>query len=391
MKHNKLFLLLSLSAVLLLGGCGKETDDAPIGPDDIAEPIETVAPTTEPVEGEATPAPTEEPITNLPPAEGMVRSALTNEWIDEAIANSRPISVMYPTDKGSQPQYGIGLAGVLYECMEEGNISRQMGVIEDWKELEQIGNIRSCRDYYVYWNLEWDAFMVHWGGPFYLVDIITRSDVDNLSGCGIGTGSVTAPATGSSAFYRTDPDHPTIHNGYTNGPKLVSTIEKLGYETEHRDKYYEPDHFKFASDTESNTLENASDSFTATSIDLSKIFPVTGSYLEYDEATGTYMKYLHGSPQVDELTGEQLSFKNVIVQDTYWEYRPDNKYLIFQVHDSGRSGYYFTNGRGIKITWSKTSDYAPTKYYDMDGNEIEINTGHTFIAIAQAGREPIYK
>ncbi len=81
----------------------------------------------------------------------------------------------------------------------------------------------------------------------------------------------------------------------------------------------------------------------------------------------------------------------MIVQDTYWEYRPDNKYLIFRVHDSGRSGYYFTQGRGIKITWEKTADYAPTKYYDESGKEIELNTGHTFIAIAQAGREPVYE
>ena len=44
-----------------------------------------------------------------------------------------------------------------------------------------------------------------------------------------------------------------------------------------------------------------------------------------------------------------------------------------------------------RITWSKSDDYSPTKYYDMDGNEIEINTGHTYIGIAQSGREPIYK
>ena len=47
--------------------------------------------------------------------------------------------------------------------------------------------------------------------------------------------------------------------------------------------------------------------------------------------------------------------------------------------------------RGIHITWKKTSDNEPTKYYDDNGNEIVLNTGKTFIGIAQNGREIIYE
>lgn len=390
MKKTKLFLLLSLSACLMFGGCGKETEE-PFRPGDLIETSDASATAeTTPAETDAQQTVPEETTSDTPPEEGMVHSVLTNEWIDEEVANARPIAVMYPTDRGSQPQYGIGLAGVLYECMEEGGMSRQMGIIEDWQDLEQIGNIRSCRDYYAYWSMEWDSFLVHWGGPFYLVDVVKRDDVNNLTACSVGAGDIVAPAVGSGAFYRSDPDNPSIHNGYTNGPKLSAAIDKLGYQTTHRDEYYNPNHFNFAPMTETNTLEDAAGSFEATKVDLSKIFPTTKSSFEYDEESGTYLKYLYGSPQVDELTGEQLSFANIIVQDTYWEYRPDNKYLIFRVHDSGRSGYYFTQGRGIKITWEKKSDYEPTRYYDMAGNEIQLNTGHTFIAVAQAGREPIY-
>ncbi len=388
MKKRMLFLLLSISAMLVLGGCGKEEVQEPITPSDLAETIESSETEPESTSTEST----EEAPTDEPPEEGMVRSVITNEWVYEEVANSRPIAVMYPTDRNSQPQYGIGLAGVLYECMEEGGMSRQMGIIEDWQDLELIGNIRSCRDYYAYWSMEWDSFLVHWGGPFYLVDVVKRADVHNLSACGIGAGDIVAPATGSGAFYRYPKgSEPNIHNGFTDGAKLAATIEALDYPFEHREKYYEPEHFTFAPVGEVNTLEDAKDSFAATEIDLSKIFPTTKSSFSYDEVTGKYKKYLYGSPQIDELTDEQLTFENVIVQDTYWEYRPDNKYLIFQVHDSGRSGYYFTKGRGIRITWTKEDDYSPTRYYDMDGNEIELNTGHTFIAVAQAGREPIYE
>ena len=165
----------------------------------------------------------------------------------------------------------------------------------------------------------------------------------------------------------------------------------MGYETEHRSQYYTPDHFKFASADSPNTLESAPGSFTAEKIDLSKIFTTTRSSLEYDAANGVYKKYLYGNEQIDEITGEQLTFTNVIVQNTGWEYRPDNKYLLFYVVDDTRDGYYFTNGKGIHITWKKTSDYAPTKYYDDNGNEIQLNPGKTYIAIAQDGRNVIYQ
>ena len=386
MKKRKYFLLVSLAALLLLAGCGKEEEVQ--RPSDLVETVPVISDATVPETEEFTKPDDQEP-SDQPPEEGMVHSSLTNEWIDEEVANSRPIAVMFPTDRGSQPQYGIGLAGVLYECMEEGGMSRQMGIIENWQDLEQIGNIRSCRDYYAYWSMEWDSFLVHWGGPFYLVDIIQK--IDYLSAATIGTGDISAPAKGSNAFYRSDPSNPSIHNGYTNGAKLSETIAKLGYTTEHRDAYWEPNHFNFAPMTETNTLEDAPGSFAATTVDLSKIFTTTKSSFEYDEESGTYLKYLYGSPQKDVLTGEQVAFTNIIIQDTYWEYRPDNKYLVFQVHDSGRTGYYFTQGRGIKITWTKESDYSPTRYYDMDGNEIQLNTGHTYIGIAQAGREPIYE
>ena len=61
------------------------------------------------------------------------------------------------------------------------------------------------------------------------------------------------------------------------------------------------------------------------------------------------------------------------------------------MHDTTRTGYYVTQGKAIKVRWEKTSDYEPTRYYDMDGNEIELNTGKTYIAIIQEEKEPSFK
>lgn len=387
MKKHSLLLLLSLSAMLLLGGCGKE-EDQPIRPSDLAEPVTS---TTDVNEADANNTASTGNSKDTPPDEGLVHSALTNEWVTEEVAAQRPIAVMFPIDRAAQPQYGIGQAGVLYECLEEGNMSRQMGVIEDWHDMETIGNIRSGRDYYGYWCMEWDAVFVHWGGPYYLCEVTSRDDFDYLSAVAVGGGSaVETPAKGADAFFRWG-NNAAPHNGYTNAENLLEAMESQGYAIEHSTSTYEAEHFNFAPMSETVTLEDVEDSFTATEIDLAAIFPVTKSYFEYDEKSGTYLKYMYGSPQVDASTGDQLAFTNIIIQDTAWEYREDNKYLKFQTNDSGRTGWYFTQGRGIEITWEKEDDFSPTRYYDMDGNELEINTGHTYIGVAQEGKMPVYE
>ena len=45
------------------------------------------------------------------------------------------------------------------------------------------------------------------------------------------------------------------------------------------------------------------------------------------------------------------------------------------------SGYYITNGKAIEITAEKSSRASQTVYKDLEGNEIEVNDGNTFIQI----------
>ena len=106
-------------------------------------------------------------------AEETVASVYTNEPVSAAQAATRPIAVMMPTDAVAQPSYGISHAKILYEIMEEGNISRQLAVIDDWQGLSKIGNIRSCRAYYIPEATEWDPILVHFGGVVYMKDRIT--------------------------------------------------------------------------------------------------------------------------------------------------------------------------------------------------------------------------
>lgn len=89
-----------------------------------------------------------------PPREGMVRSLLTNEWIDPEVAATRPIAVMIPNESNAIPHYNLSEASVIYEANVEGRMTRMMAVYENWDRLSKIGNVRSLRAYYAYWAFE---------------------------------------------------------------------------------------------------------------------------------------------------------------------------------------------------------------------------------------------
>lgn len=309
-----------------------------------------------------------------PPKEGMVRSRITNEWIDADTAGQRPIAVMVPNESAAIPHYNLSQASVLYEANVEGRITRLMAVYEDWQDLVRIGNIRSARTYYAYWAFEWDAFLVHFGGPYYINDLMSQESTENIDGLS-GDGA---------AFYRSK-DRSDPHNVYTDGKNLLERIEKHKYSQTYRDMTDES-HFRFTSKAEPNALtqyENAAQN--ATYIDMSGCYPLTRCYFEFNESDGLYYRYQHLSGASDEphtdASGEQLSFKNVLIQYTKQEILDDQGYLVLQCHDNTRDGWFFTNGKGIHVNWEKSSDYGATRYYDDNGDEIVMNTGKTMICI----------
>lgn len=373
MKRLQVLSLVALSSTLLLFGCGKQEEPV-VEPvveqviDDVPAP-ENVKDSQEEQE--------QEPDDDTPPAEGMVRSRITNEWVTEEVNNTRPVSVMIPNTK-TAAQYGISQADVLYECNVEGSITRLMGVFQDWSDFDRLGNVRSCRDYYIYWSFEWDAFYVHFGGPFYIDEVINRPDTQDIDGLS------------SSNFWRANDTSNSTDNAYVDTKGLLADINKLGYSLGYRSGYADEQHYKFAPAGEPNTLEQYSNAITANKVDMSPTYPVTKCYFVYNEETGLYDRYqqLSGAaegPHLDKANGKQLAFKNILIQNTYFEVRDEKGYLAFQCHDSTRDGWYFTNGKGIHVNWTKTSDYGATRYFDDSGNEIQLNTGKTMVCIVEDG------
>lgn len=83
---------------------------------------------------------------------------------------------------------------------------------------------------------------------------------------------------------------------------------------------------------------------------------------------------------IDHKTNEQVNTKNIIVQKVNYSMCSDNYYWDLKTIGSGE-GYYITNGYAVPIKWSKTSRSGKTKYTYLDGTEIEVSDGRTYIEL----------
>lgn len=110
--------------------------------------------------------------------EGMYRSEITNEWIDESLKNQRPVAIMVDNEKTALPHYGLTEADVVYEIMNStanGRITRLMAIVKDWGKIQQFGSVRSTRPTNIMLAAEWNAVLCHDGGPFYIDEWIAKN------------------------------------------------------------------------------------------------------------------------------------------------------------------------------------------------------------------------
>lgn len=331
--------------------------------------------------------------------EQMVNSYLTGKKVPESIGRKRPVALMIENDSEAvQWQRGIGNAAVMYEAMVEGGITRMMGIFEDYQDVDQIMPIRSSRPYYVYYAREFDAYYGHYGQVIYAVPLLQQPETCDIAGIPYGeSGQDYRLNDGSAAYIR---DHDGVTGIYTNYNLIQSVIEDCQWRTDYRDDY--EGHYQFAQDGETVTLENGE-----TANVVLPGFSYNNPRFDYNPEDQLYYRSEFGSPQVDQLTGKQLAYSNIIIQECP-SVMFDDHYLWTDPVNQGESGsgWFITNGRAERITWQKEnwdandpvlfdissvntsfgvrqSDFHITRYYDMNGNEITLNQGKTFVEIVR--------
>ena len=280
-------------------------------------------------------------------------------------SKSRPVAVMINNLSAARPvQSGVMDAYIVYEIIVEGGITRYMAVYKD-KDTAKIGTVRSSRDYYLDYALENDAIYVHFGWSPQAQELIGKLGVNNINGLS------------DDAFWRDNPMNLAYeHTAYTSMDKIMKVAKNKGYRlTSEKDLL-----LNYSADEVS--IENEESSLKADNVSIRYSNVVTTSY-KYNPTDKLYYRSVNGSVQKDYVTKKQYTTKNIIISYVdNGNISNDNKGRQELNNIGTGKGYYITDGYSIPITWTKTSRNEQTVYKKLNGEEITVNDGNTFIQIA---------
>ena len=353
---------------------------------------------------------TEQIVTTSPPPtieDGAYVNPLTGlKTLNSDPINSRPVAIVIDNIKNAYAnQKGIGQADVLYEALVAPGITRYLAVVQDYEKLTTMCNVRSGRDYHIDLSMGHNAILVAHGGSitenydfFALVirklgakashvlgDIDAYKFVNTKDEPMFSWADYTEKyGTIQNRHSRNDLAYDTVVNGTALKLVIAGSISSL-YKKAGGTANGIPKGFTFASSGKAN-MSNA---LSATNVDVQ--FTCTGAVgtkfveFKYDAASGKYVRY---QDKKYSGAGEVLSFNNVIVLGTKVTdaqgTKEDPHISLVETVGSG-SGYYFNNGKAIKINWRKSSDTAPLQFY-LDGTftPLELSVGNTYVGFVES-------
>ena len=284
--------------------------------------------------------------------------------IMDPFSKSRPIAIMINNHPIARRNHsGLQDAYVIYEIIVEGGLTRFLAIYKD-QETKRIGSVRSSRPYFLDYAKEHDAIYVHFGGSSQAYKDIETLNVDNINF-----------SKSSGSFRDSSLGVAYEHTAFTR----IENINKVILNKKHRS---ETDINLFKYSVEEIDLNNYNE---AKNINIEYSSSVKVEY-NYNQETKTYERKVNGVDHIDGVTKNIYNFKNIIVYSVF------NK----SIDSVGRQelnnivtteGYYISNGKVVPITVSKDSRISKTVYKYLDGKELILNDGNTFIQIVPQGKK----
>jgi len=296
-----------------------------------------------------------------------VASNLTGLQVSPSV-NQRPVTgIMIENSLDARPQSGIIDAGVVFEAIAEGGVTRFLTLFQD-TQPSYIGPVRSLRPYYLSWDMGFDAPIAHVGGsPDALSDIGTwgGKDLDEFS---------------NGSYYQRISSRQAPHNVYTSISQLNTLEAKKGWTSSTYTSF-------------PRKADSPAKNPTVTGIDLNLSGPDYNPHYAYNAATNSYNRSQLGAPMTDQQSGAQISPKVVIAivvplsqgaLDASGAYYSDYSFI-----GSG-TAYVFQDG-GVTIgTWQKTSNTSQITFTNPNGTPITLNAGQTWITAVGTSSDVSY-
>lgn len=305
----------------------------------------------------------EEPVIENQEPDGN-KDVVTEEKIKivDMESNSRPYAVVVNNYPGAvKVQTGLSDAYMVYEVPVEGGMSRSIALYKD-KAPEKIGTIRSARHNFLDYVLENDAIFVHFGYSHYAKKQIPTLGINNINGLS------------DSPFWRENPEGlATEHTAYTSLVKCIEVAKSKNYRLTTDVKPL----LNYSAKVIDLSQKEGSKVANTVEVPYSQYY---GVKFVYDNENKIYKRYVNGVAHTDYFTKAHFSAKNIIVVKLDFVNASDNYYLDFKNIGTG-NGYYITNGHAVPITWEKKDRASKTIYKNLDGTEINVNDGNTYIML----------
>lgn len=301
------------------------------------------------------------------PVPTTVASTLSGLQVDPTI-NTRPVvGVMIENSTDARPQSGLDSAGVVFEAVAEGGITRFLTLFQD-KNPAYLGPVRSVRPYYIQWAMGFDAGIAHVGGsPEALQDLKDwkAKDLDQFT---------------NGAYFHRITARVAPHNVYTSMDQLFDLSNKKGYSTS-----------TFTGFPRKTPKVSATP--TAKTIDLTISSSAFNVHYDFEAATNTYLRSEGGAPHIviDEAGAATQLHPNVVVALVMSQgIESDGIHTTYASIGSGQA-YVFQDGTVTAATWKKNSQSDQLSLVDSAGAPVKLNPGQTWLTAVASTDRVVYK
>lgn len=297
------------------------------------------------------------------PAPVKFYSPLTGvEVADQAATKQAVTGIMIENSPDARPQSGLKAAGVVYEAIAEGGITRFLALYQQEKP-QLIGPVRSVRLYYVDWIAPYNASVAHIGGSKFALDEVRNGkyrDIDQFFNAG--------------SYWRAR-DRYAPHNVYTSFEKLDALNNAKGYKESTFTGFLRKD-------------AQPSKTPNATAINVKISGPSYNSNYKYDPASNSYQRFHSGVPHLDREAGHIAPAVIVAMKVHMTKIFEDGYREQITTTGNGKA-VVFQDGTATEVTWSKIDRGSQLMFTGPDGKPFALNRGQTWITAVPDGQGDI--
>ena len=295
-------------------------------------------------------------------ADEIYYSKLTGREVSADKVGIAATCIMIENSPDARPQSGLDQAGVVYEAIAEGGITRFMAIYQESKP-QYIGPVRSLRMTYAEFAKPYHCSIAHVGGADNALNLVRNNpeyrDIDQFFNDG--------------NYWRIS-SRWAPHNVYTSFEALDELNTNRGYTTSE---------FNGFSRVKPDTNTTAEE-ITARTIRIELSSDLYNPVYTYDEVANNYRRSfaIGEAHEVASESGEttQLAPDVVIALETDAVSRAGTPYADYRTVGGGNA-FIFQNGTVTSAKWQRESVNDELRFVNENNEEIKLNRGQVWISI----------